>query len=370
MVAIGKRKIDSVFPALPRHVNRAAFRKASRSLPHPDQDEISPQLHFQVLPHQPANMPRLPRRRIVVGMLSILLLTASAWRAAAQNYTPDCCFPSELVQWLPSAANPLFTASGPGHWDVMIRERGWIMRENNLYHLWFTGYDGTREGIKLLGYATSPDGIRWNTWPHNPIYRDHWVEDMMVIKHGDTYYMFAEGADQNHAVMLTSTDRAHWTWHGPLEVRQRDGQRPVEKPCGTPTIWIENQTWYLFYERGDRGVWLARSIDPRSNVWTNVRDEPVLVPGPAQYDKELIALNQVIRHKGVYYAFYHGSGDREPPRKWNTNIARSSDLLHWHKFAGNPLLNDKSSGIVVHDGCQYRLYTMHQQVELFFPCRD
>ena len=74
-------------------------------------------------------------------------------------------FPAELTRFEPGPANPIFTAEGPGHWDVKMRERGWILREGATYSLWFTGYDGTREGLKMLGYATSSDGIHWTRDP-------------------------------------------------------------------------------------------------------------------------------------------------------------------------------------------------------------
>ncbi|MCI0333187.1 MAG: glycosylase [Planctomycetes bacterium] len=295
------------------------------------------------------------------------MASASAPTAHAQSqaFATACEFPPELVDWAPRAGNPVFTAEGPGHWDVKIRERGWILREGDTYHLWFTGYDGSRDGVKKLGYATSPDGIGWTRSADNPLISDHWVEDMMVVKHGDTYYMFAEGNDNKYSVMLTSKDRVNWEWAGQLDVRFADGKRPVDEAVGTPTVWIENGTWYLFYERGDKGVWLATSKDVRSKVWTNVQDAPVLALGPADYDKDMIALNQIIKHRGAYFALYHGSGT-ELPRTWNTNIARSSDLVHWQKYSSNPLVEDnKSSGIVVPCGRGYRLYTMHDQVDVF-----
>jgi hypothetical protein len=179
--------------------------------------------------------------------------------------------------------------------------------------------------------------------------------------------MFAEGANSNHAEMLTSNDRVKWKWKGSLDVRLADGRGRPDEPCGTPTIWYENGTWYLFYERMDRGVWLATSKNPRSLVWINVRDEPVLVPGPADYDKQLIAVDQIVKHRGVYFAFYHASGNAGPPRAWNTNVARSTDLIHWQKFAGNPIIDEKSSSIVVSDGFRLRLYTMHDQIDVFYP---
>jgi hypothetical protein len=312
------------------------------------------------------NFPRLPVVSVLTATLIVTIAVHAKEPAAQTTIVASGTFPPELVEWSPRPGNPVFTAAGPEHWDVKIRERGWILREGPVWHLWFTGYDGTRDGLKRLGYAESHDGIHWKRTAKNPISGEHWVEDMMVVKCGDTYYMFAEGTENQFSVMLISKDGIDWKWQGRLDVRLADGKRPVEEPVGTPTVWIENGKWFLFYERLDKGVWLARTDDVCSKVWTNVRDEPVLVPGPAAYDKEMIALNQVVRYKGAYYAFYHGSGDAMSPRTWNTNIARSADLVHWEKFSGNPLIEDnKSSGIVVPMGRGFRLYTMHDRVDLF-----
>jgi sucrose-6-phosphate hydrolase SacC (GH32 family) len=285
----------------------------------------------------------------------------------ARNVTAaDELFPSELVDFAPAARNPVFTAEGPGHWDVKIRERGWILREEDGYHLWFTGYDGPREGIKLLGYATSPDGLKWTRHTDNPVYRDGWVEDMMVVKQADTYYMFAEGRG-DQAQLLTSKDRVHWTRVGPLDIRTTGG-KAIPAPYGTPTVWFENGTWYLFYEDNDLGIWLARSQDLK--VWNHVQDEPVIALGPAEYDKAAVALNQIIKHNGRYYACYHGSPGGERPYKWTSNLATSTDLVHWTKYSGNPVTSaaiNKSSNLLILDGKSFRMYTMHDQGDVYLP---
>lgn len=270
-------------------------------------------------------------------------------------------FPPELVDFVPYDKNPVFVAEGRGSWDVAIRERGWILREGETYHMWFTGYDGTRPGLKMLGYATSPDGLRWTRYPENPIYRQHWVEDMMVVKEGDTYYMVSEGNRGNYPELLTSKDRVRWTRVGKLDIRSTQGKPLAPDAYGTPTLWRENGTWHLFYEKRDQGVWLATSRD--LGVWTHVQEEPVLLPGPDKYDRSLIALNQIVKHKGRYYGYYHGRG-----AQWCTCVAMSPDLVHWKKYSRNPLVDDnRSSGILVHDGVRYRLYTMHDKVEAYFP---
>lgn len=308
------------------------------------------------------------------ALLQLSVLAPATWAkdpppvaATKPAASATAAFPAQLIHWVPGANNPVFTAEGPGHWDVKIRERGWILREGDTWHLWYTGYDGTRAGIKLLGYATSPDGLRWTRSPKNPLVRDHWVEDMMVVKQGETYFMFSEGPANGHSELLTSRNGVDWKWEGPLDIRLSDGSQPAKRPGGTPTVWIENGTWYLFHEWLDQGVWLATTKDPMARVWTNVQDEPVLVPGPAEYDKKLIALDQVIRHGDAYYAFYHASAGGSPAT-WNTNLARSTDLVHWEKYEHNPIVADnKSSGVVVSDAGGYRLYTMHDLVDVFFP---
>jgi hypothetical protein len=101
-----------------------------------------------------------------------------------------------------------------------------------------------------------------------------------------------------------------------------------------------------------------------------VQDDPILSPGPADYDRNLIAMNQVIRYRDRYYAVYHGakkSDDPKQPTLWSTGLAVSNDLLHWKKFPGNPLrpvAENKSSGLLIRDGDRFRLYTMHNEVNV------
>lgn len=297
-----------------------------------------------------------------------LIATSTLQCGPSQRITANNmdAFPEALVHFVPYKNNPVFAATGTDTWDKEIRERGYILREDGIYHLWYTGYTNI-DSIKFLGYATSPDGYTWARYKDNPIYNLGWVEDMCVVKSGGVYYMFAEGKGDT-AHMLTSADRIHWAEHGNLDIRKTDGTSISKGAYGTPFVMKEKDLWYLFYERNDLGIWLATSKDLK--VWTNLQDEPVLKMGPEPYDQYAVAMNQVVNYNGRYYGYYHGSAF-EDWHEWSTNVAVSDDLVHWKKYAGNPIIgNNKSSGILVNDGTGYRLYTMHPEVNVYFPAAD
>lgn len=300
-------------------------------------------------------------RRHFISFLTILyysvLLSCNSDKKGSSE------FPSSMVHFAQAQNNPVFSGTGSNTWDSLIRERGYILKEDSLYSLWYTGYRN-EDSVKFLGYATSTDGIKWTRFPGNPIYDSAWVEDMSVIKVDGLYYMFAEGRN-DIAHLLTSSDKIHWQERGNLDIRLKSGKPIPSGAYGTPTVWRENNIWYLFYERDDTGVWLASSKDTK--VWTNIQDEPVLEKGPETYDAFAVAMNQIVKFEGRYYGYYHATAFKDW-HEWSTNVAVSDDLIHWKKYSNNPIVgNNRSSGILVNDGTGFRLYTMHPDVRLYFP---
>ena len=308
--------------------------------------------------------------KIFIAILTALLLAPLAALKATGSLNPARPeFPPELVEFGPASEKPLFAGTGANMWDRMIRERGWVMREDGIWHMWFTGYNYDITTAKSLGYATSPDGITWTRWPGNPLTTTGWVEDVCIVKHEGTYFMFAEGKD-DIAHLLTSKDRLHWEEQGDLDIRQTNGQPISAGPRGTPSAIFEKDRWWLLYERDDHAIFAATSRDLKT--WTNVTDEPVIKMGPEAYDQHAVAVDQIIKHKGRYYAYYHASAT-EPWVAWSTCIAMSEDLVHWQKYPHNPILRvnpampGAGSGTVVHDGKGYRFYTTHPDVRVYMP---
>jgi len=301
----------------------------------------------------------------IIILIVIFFSGIKCYHSKKINDSAKALFPQELVQFVAYQNNPLFSGTGDSTWDKKIRERGYIIKEDSIYHLWYTGY-ASNDGNRSLGYATSTDGINFTRYLQNPIHHSSWVEDICVVKSADRYYMFAEGKGDS-AHLLISKDKINWEEKGNLDIRQTNGKPISSGPFGTPAVIIEKGLWYLFYERNDLGIWLATSKD--LSIWTNVQDEPVLKMGPELYDQFAVAMNQVIKYKGLYYGYYHASAFKDW-HEWSTNVAVSSDLIHWKKYPNNPIIgNNKSSGILVNDGKFFRLYTMHNKINLFFSER-
>lgn len=304
------------------------------------------------------------------SLMLTLFVVISLFACQKRNQTGNTpAFPDELVRFTPDRANPVFTGTDTNTWDQHIRERGFILYEDSLFKMWYTGYRGGNDDPKSLGYATSPDGIHWTRYAGNPIFSEKWTEDVFVLHVDHQYYMFAEGKN-DIAHLLTSPDGLKWTDQGDLIIRDTKGDT-LSGPYGTPSVFIENGTWYLFYERNDEAVWIATSTDRKT--WNNIQDTPVLEKGPGVYDAGAVAANQVIRFGDQYTMFYHGSSDPDWSKPgatsvWTTSVAASKDLLHWVKYPGNPIVEgDHSSGILVLQNGAYKLFTMHDIVWMYNP---
>jgi predicted GH43/DUF377 family glycosyl hydrolase len=308
-------------------------------------------------------------RIAVLLMVFIPLLSCRSKQKSDSDKMGKEDFPKEMVEFTPYGHNPVFSGTREETWDKSIRERGFILFENGLYRMWYTGYNSSISETKYLGYATSPDGIKWTRYEKNPVFNQKWTEDMFVFRVKNKYYMYAEGL-HDVAHLLISDDGINWQEQGDLKILTTKGDT-IPGPYGTPSILIEKGKWHLFYERNDEGIWLAVSDDHKT--WTNVQDEPVLKKGPGNYDSGAVASNQVIKFKGRYYMYYHGTSDgswSNPGARsiWTSNVAMSTDMINWTKYPDNPVVEgDHSSPILVYDGKSYRLYAMHPEVWLYYP---
>ncbi len=171
--------------------------------------------------------------KIIIRLILIIFLASGCRQKPSSSgnttISDTTRYPSELTEFTPYKNNPVFAGTGTDTWDQKIRERGYILHEEGTYYLWYTGYKGDENVEKHLGLATSTDGLNWTRYKDNPIYDSGWVEDMCVINHDGTYYMFSEGRGDT-AHMLVSTDRIHWQEKGNLDIRKVNGESISRDP--------------------------------------------------------------------------------------------------------------------------------------------
>jgi hypothetical protein len=104
-------------------------------------------------------------------------------------------FPEELVHFVPHKNNPVFAGTGIDTWDKNIRERGYILHEENAWYMWYTGYTDINK-TKWLGYATSTDGFNWTR------YKDNRETQRIYLLHQTAY------TGQNRVILISEVPMA------------------------------------------------------------------------------------------------------------------------------------------------------------------
>jgi len=153
-------------------------------------------------------------------------------------------------------SQPVLTASLP--WekkDVMCPHVLWDEQEN-IFKMWYSG--GEQYEPDAIGYATSKDGIHWEKYVQNPIFKNNtaneWeqakVTACQVIKRERDYLMFYIGfknVDYAQIGMARSTDGiSNW---------ERFQGNPIIQPSAgwdssavyKPYAIISNNDWLLYY---------------------------------------------------------------------------------------------------------------------------
>lgn len=185
-------------------------------------------------------------------------------------------------------SKPIIDRGELADWDSDFTAHAFIFEDKGKY---FMFYDGSQRGnwLEEIGLAESKNLINWKKYNSNPIFKvgSQWWERRHVsrcclYKNQGTYYLYYAGHDGQ-------AERIGLAWSKNLYAPKRKLPNPI-------------------LDLGKKGQWDEKSIsDPR-----------------------------VIALANNYLMFYSGidAGGIE-----RTGIAQSHDLVHWKKYAGNPVLN-------------------------------
>ncbi len=283
--------------------------------------------------------------------------------------------------------NPIFDVGQGDAWDNAVVSEAKVVFDGQTYHLWYAARQrletptGSQKSPMLVGYATSPDGLRWTRHPDNPILSPgplgspsaNFCYPPYVLFDGQQFRMWYSAHDfEDWSINYASSDDGvAWQNHAdnPLLREAHDG-RWDENYIAEPSVLWNGQQFDMWYSGGSERtstlrVGYAWSDDGLAwHKWEP--DEWVLDVGPLDaWDDFSVARVHVLYDGERYQMFYEGH-DGAANMSWRLGYAWSEDGVTWHKDADNPILDMGAPGefdshtasepYVVFDDQAYRLY--------------
>lgn len=143
--------------------------------------------------------------------------------------------PDGLV-WTKDPANPVLDLGPGGSWDDQEVMHPYVLYEDPTFRMWYNGYDGATQRIL---YATSPDGTNWTRFTTHPMlepgspgsWDDNELGPLCVLRINNSYHMWYTGWNQAFDFRIgyaASPDGIDWT--------KDEVNNPVLGP-GDPGSW-------------------------------------------------------------------------------------------------------------------------------------
>lgn len=249
---------------------------------------------------------------------------------------------AQSITWNKYQNNPIITT------DTNPRGPS-VLKQDGIYKMWYTD---TLDGIRSIQYATSSNGIDWQTvqtkiivpdenedpnWPETELYNPS------VIFDGTTYKMwyvssiqgskkFSSGEARYRIQYATSSDGINWQRSGiALSPEQNTWEA---EGIGSPMVIYNNSSFQIWYSGRDRfGIWrIGYATSSNGTSWSKHSSNPVIYPTETwEYVGQHMpgaSAPSTIEKDSQYYLFY-SVGQQVPATK--IGYAVSGDGIKWEK---------------------------------------
>jgi len=224
-----------------------------------------------------------------------------------------------------------------GDWDSHDVLNPSVVRRENLYYNFYSGFDGR---TWHTGLATSADGIAWQkhgrvlspdpkTWEGDYIA----ANGTTLVVNGEFFYWYQTGPKDSPSIALArSGDGRSWARQNAAVLGHGPRGSWDERATGDPyVIRLADGYFYMYYLGEDRArrqrLGVARSRD--GVTWEKLRESPVLeLGGAGAFDEEGLGEPAVWKSDGSYWMLYTGRDRRENRR---LGLARSGDGVVWER---------------------------------------
>ena len=282
------------------------------------------------------------RHSISFGLTALLLIPF-----VASSQSANAAADSVRFVWKRYSGNPVFRAT-PGTWRESQTANPDVLLNGPTYFMYFRGQ---RDGHDRIGVATIPkekfDGATWDIHPEPIIdvggpgsWDEHHALDPAAIKFRGKVFLYYTGvsprADRS-ICLAVSDDGIHF---------RKFEKNPVVIG-GAPEIAEKDGVLYLYYWKqvpGKKGFQIHYATS-RDGYDFKEPDQSLALPvGPeGAWDSFTVETPRVFLENGLYYMIYCGS-DRNKDYPFHAGLATSTDLIHWTKYAANPIFSRGEEG--------------------------
>lgn len=216
--------------------------------------------------------------------------------------------------WSKYPSNPVLQTGSSGTWDNVQVYAPTIIFEDNIYKMWYAGFDATNF---RKGYATSTDKINWTKFDFGP-------------------------------VLLTGTSGS---WDA-LYVT-------------SPSVIMKDgiyHMWYTGWPGSSNNLFrIGYAISSNGTGWDKYDFNPVLSPSTiGNWDPVNVKAPSVVYNNGIFHMWFAGYDGN----KIEIGYASSDDGKNWNWYQGNPVLegnpdtweNDVTNPNVIFDGIAYHMW--------------
>lgn len=210
-----------------------------------------------------------------------------------------------------------------GTWDAYTIERPFVIRENGLYKMWYSG-NATGSPPIYVGYATSSDGIHWTKYPGNPVLgpgSSAWEAGgpgcICIVPFPGGYRLWyaainANGTASNigYAVSIDGVTWERDTLNNPILRAGSSGQWDYPF-VSQPRLFHHGDTYYMYYigysSDGSLVHVGAAVSNDTGRTWSKHAQNPVLSDSPYQWDGSFVQLGSVLLRGDTLHMWYSGS---------------------------------------------------------------
>lgn len=222
--------------------------------------------------------------------------------------------------WTHQSSVNVIPLGQPDAWDGTAVGIGGIIKEHNLFKLYFNAYG--KDGRFRIGLATSTDGIHWTKYS-TPIYEgdttwNYSVVSASIVKNENEYLLYFSGRAKNSSSysigVLSSQDGLSF---------KRKTSGPIISPTSTwegqstywPSVTYENGLYTMIYMNSSAGTSSGFGMATSSDgvQWSKNNSNPILLYSKATFPWNiseiaypfLLKLNNESR---IYYSGFSTTG--------------------------------------------------------------